>query len=376
MHIVQIAPQIARGSGVAGVAWNLEREWRALGHTVESFTMAQLGRRPAPDSGNRVVRALQRIVEAVDFSVNGTRAAKRFLAERPHAASVCHNAVLTGDIYVNHGVLLASFKARGGVWWRVLRNPLHIFTTVRDRIRYRSRAHRAIVALSQSEVTTLRQVYPRLRPPIHVIPNAVDLERFRPPTDEQRREARAAFNLDDEDRVVIFVGHEFDRKGLHHAIDALGEATTVMLLVVGGNEESIGRMRRRAEARGVADRVLFAGRRGDLPLLFAASDMFTLPSAYEANALVVLEALASGIPVIATPVGFAPEIVRDGVNGALVPADPHELAAAFERFAADAPGARRDACRQSVLPLTWRATAQGYVDLLAELRPELAERAP
>ena len=54
---------------------------------------------------------------------------------------------------------------------------------------------------------------------------------------------------------------------------------------------------------------------------FAAADMFVLPSAYEANALVVLEALACGLPVVATRVGFAPEIIVDGDNGYLVDRD-------------------------------------------------------
>lgn len=371
MHIVQIAPGIAPGTGVAGVAWNLEQQWRALGHTVDSFTMAQLrSGKSRREPRTRVGRALLRIGEAVEFTVLGTRAAKRFLAEHPGAASVCHNAVLAGDVYVNHGVLLASMRARGHWLWRILRNPLHVFTVTRDRIRYRGHTHRAIVALASSEADTLRRTYGRVGPPIRIIPNGVDLERFRPPTPEERRQARELFHLDDEHRVVLFVGHEFDRKGLPLAIAALQHAPTVMLLVVGGNADTIAGMTELARTLGVSERVLFVGKRSDLPQMLAAADMFTLPSAYEANALVVLEALAAGVPVIGTAVGFAPEIIRDGVNGELVPRDAAALAAAFERFALGDVEDRRAACRASVEHLTWRASAEAYIELLSELHPD------
>lgn len=374
MHIVQIAPTIGPGFGVAGVAWNLQQALLARGHTVEAFTRATAARPGARTRllpRTRVTGAVYLTWRAVWFSTIGTRRARRFLAERPDAVSICHNAVMTGDVYVNHGVVAASMHARGGGWWRMLRNPVHVFTYVRDLIRYRGRRHSYVVVLSASEERTLRRVYGPVRPKIEVIPNGVDLDRFHPASLAERQAARSAFRLDDEHRVVLFVGHEFDRKGLQHAIEALVHAPTVLLLAVGGTTESIQAMSALSAELGVADRVLLAGRRTDLPLLLAAADLFTLPSAYEANALVILEALAAGVPVVATPVGYAPEVIRDGVNGYLCSPDPRELADRFELIAATEPGSWVAACRSAAESHGWATVADRYERLAQRV---LAER--
>ncbi|WP_173921764.1 glycosyltransferase family 4 protein [Agromyces sp. Marseille-P2726] len=368
MHIVQIVPIIGPGGGVSGVAWHLEHELRALGHTVESFTYGTARRRAARRMHRpSLFRAFALFRRMVWFTIFGTARARRFLAERPGAISICHNNAMVGDVYVNHGVVSAAMRARGHGLWRMLRNPTHPFTFVRDYIRYRSRIHRAVVALSASEADTLRRTYGQVRPPIAVIPNGVDLDRFRPPTLAERAKAREVFSLDDDDRVVLFIGHEFERKGLNYAIEALAHAPTVMLLVVGGDAASIPKARALAEKHGVAERVLFVGRRHDLPLFFAASDIFVLPSAYEANALVVLEALACGLPVVATPVGFAPELVHDGENGFLVDQDPVKIGNRFEELAAGDPIAYRGRARASVQDRGWDTTAKRYVALLERI---------
>jgi UDP-glucose:(heptosyl)LPS alpha-1,3-glucosyltransferase len=368
MHIVQIVPYIGRGTGVAGVAWNLENEFRSLGHTVESFTMSSARWRPPRRWPRHVLfRALALFRQMVWFSTVGTFRARRFLAQRPDAVSICHNAIMAGDLYVNHGVVGAAMRARGSGVWRMLRNPTHAFTFVRDLIRYRSSIHRGIVALSPSEVDTLNRVYGRVRPPITIIPNGVDLDRFRPPTEGERTHARAQFRLKDEDRVALFVGHEFARKGLEHAISALLHAPTVLLLVAGGNIQAIEGARAHAESVGVAHRVLFMGPRTDLPVFFAASDLFVLPSAYEANALVVLEALAAGLPVIATRVGYAPEVIVDGVNGFLVDRDPAQIGERFQRVADAGREAFSLNARASAEAHGWKATANQYVALLESI---------
>lgn len=370
MHIVQIAPSIGPGSGVAGVAYNLDREFHAMGHTVESFTYAQARTGPErPWPRQPFLRALRLFRRAVWFSAVGTKRARRFLAERPDAVSICHNNVMAGDVYVNHGVVGAAMRARGHGAWRMLRNPTHPFTFIRDLVRYRSRIHRAVVALSASEPDTLRSIYGRVKPPITVIPNGVDLERFRPPTAQERAEARAAFELDDDDRVALFIGHEFSRKGLDVAIDALARAPTVLLMVLGGDGRSIAQARAQAESLGVAERVFLAGPQSQLFRFFASADMFVLPSAYESSGLVLMEALASGLPVLSTAVGYAPELIVDGVNGYLLPRSPVAFADRMEELAAADAAPWRERARASAEPHGWRATAQRYVELLQTLEP-------
>ena len=371
MRIVQIVPFIGPGTGVAGVAWNLEQALRAHGATVERFTLvdAHRGRmRQWPES--RLGARLARGWRVVWFSTVGTRRARAFLATRPDAIVITHNNVMLGDVYVNHGVVLASMRARGHSAWRMLRNPFHIFTFLRDRARYRGRTHRAVVALSQADAAELRRTYGDVRPPIVVIPNGVDLDRFRPPTATERNAARAELGLGDEERVALFVGHEFERKGLTVAIEGLRHAPDVLLLIVGGSDDIIAAANAEAQALGVGERVLFLGPRQHLRPFLAASDLFVLPSAYEANALVVLEALASGLPVVTTAVGFAPEIIDDGVNGFLVDRDPVAVGDRLEELATldDAQLAEwRRRARASVEPYGWPAIARRYLELAEEL---------
>ena len=214
-----------------------------------------------------------------------------------------------------------------------------------------------------------------MRPRVVVIPNGVDLDRFRPPTPEERRRAHATrCSSATRSASPSSSATSSTRKGLSFAIEALRYAPTVLLLVVGGTDDIIAEADAAAQELGVGDRVLFLGPRHDLPLFLAASDMFVLPSAYEANALVVLEALASGLPVVTTPVGFAPEIIVDGENGFLVDRDAREIGERLAQLADEddlvawsrrARGQRRAVRRGA-------AIAERYLELADEL---VAERA-
>lgn len=364
MRIVQIAPFVQKGKGIAGVAWQLDRAFRAAGVESELFTFrtARAGR-PWPGArtpfGMRALRARR----VIWFSTVGTRRARAYLAERPDAVSICHSEAMIGDVYVSHGFESLALRERKSGWWRLLANPVRAFNYLHERHRYRADVHRVVVSLSDSETDALYRGYTTVRPPVQVIPNGVDLEEFRPPSPEDRARARAQFLLPDEARVAILVGHDLLRKGVLTAIEALVHAPTVLLLVVGGDAASIGAAQSRAEDAGVVDRVLFVGVRGDIRELMAASDMFLFPSRYEANALVVLEALACGLPVICTRVGYAPEIVVDGQNGWLVDDDPIEIGDRLEQIAADAVGSWSARTRASVVDYGWDAVAQKYIAL-------------
>ena len=104
-----------------------------------------------------------------------------------------------------------------------------------------------------------------------------------------------------------------------------------------------------------------------------AADTLVLPSAYEANALVLLEALACGLPVVATRVGFAPELVRDGDNGFLV---DRTAAAVGDRLDAvdhldPADRARMSAeARATALRYAWPEIARRYLELVESLRTD------
>jgi UDP-glucose:(heptosyl)LPS alpha-1,3-glucosyltransferase len=372
--VVQIAPDIGPGSGVGGVAHHLEAEWLRTGLDVRRFTMTEARGSwlPEPGPGWRGKAALA--ARVVWFSTVGTVLARSYLRSVPGAVSVCHNDAVVGDVYVNHGILKVAMRARGGYAWRMMRNPMHLFTAARDSLRYRSNVHRVVVNLISEEDVALRDTYPALRPPTVVIGNGVDVERFAPPTEAQRRQARDHVGLRPDDVAVLFVGHEFDRKGLPLVLDAMaGAPERFHLVVVGGTADLVAKLRRSAESRGLAQRLHTVGQVTDPVPYFHAADVFVMPSAYESYGLVVLEALACGVPVVATGVGCVPDVVRDGVDGFVVDRDPEGIRAALLAVAAaDRPGWAR-AARSTAEEHSWTNVASAYLDLL---RSPLVTRAP
>lgn len=172
---------------------------------------------------------------------------------------------------------------------------------------------------------------------VHVIPYGVDAEKFHCAL--SREEAREKLGLPGDRFLVGTVGRLEEQKGQKYLIDAAGrlrrEGREATLLIVGdGREED--RLRERARREGVGDAVLFLGTRRDLPELFRAMDVFAFPSLWEGFPIALLSAMAAGLPVIVTPVGGVPEVVKDGINGLIVPAgDPVALAAAIWRVHED-----------------------------------------
>ncbi|MEG3614415.1 glycosyltransferase family 4 protein [Isoptericola haloaureus] len=370
MRILQIAPTIGPGTGVGAVAHHLEQEWQRRGVRTARFTLEDAGGSwlPAPGSGVRGRLALA--ARVVWFSTVGTVRARRLLAREPGTLSVCHNDVLAGDVYVNHGIVAAAMHARGAFVRRMLRNPLHVLTTVRDAIRYRTGTHRAVVSLTSSERDALRRWYGGLRVPTAVIGNGVDVERFTPPTEADRAEARVRADVPEGATHVVFVGHEFDRKGLDLLLRAAADLPAVHVTVVGGTPDMLADVRRLLARLGTASRVHLAGAVADPRPWLRAADALALPSAYEANALVVLEALACGVPVVATPVGYAPDVVDDGRNGWLVERTVAGVRTGLRAVAAlddDALAAARHAARKTAEQHDWGTVSQQYLDLLEQL---------
>jgi L-malate glycosyltransferase len=154
---------------------------------------------------------------------------------------------------------------------------------------------------------------------IHTIPNGVDLDAFSHRRESAPRESPAGGRA-----RIITVANLRPEKG--H--DTLLAAAARVLEVRPDAEWSIvgdGPLRpaleREAAARGLAGRVHFLGERRDVAALLAASDLFVLPSRWEASPNALIEAMAAGLPVVATRVGGIPELVDDGTTGVLVGVD-------------------------------------------------------
>lgn len=377
MIILQIAPVIGVGTGVGSVAYHLEKEWRLQGHDVRRLELkdAYGGWLPKPGPGLRgkVVLATR----VVWFSTVGTVVARRRIAKLPAGAvSICHNDALAGDIYVNHGVLQTSLAARGHARLRMLRNPLHLFISARDHLRYHGHWHRAVVNLTTADDEALRSVYPRLSVPTWIIGNGVDTDDFRPPTDTERRAIRDRLGVSESDLVTIFVGHEYARKGLWPLLDAISRSgPRHHLVVVGGDSNMVKELRSRAVQTGCAARCHAVGATDPRPYLWAA-DALAQPSAYESYGLVVTEALASGVPVITTRVGVAVDVVEHGVTGFFTDATVENLSEQLRTLEGADLGSMRIAARRVAEQHAWRHKATAYLSRLVHLVAPSPERRP
>jgi glycosyltransferase involved in cell wall biosynthesis len=169
---------------------------------------------------------------------------------------------------------------------------------------------------------------------VQVISNGIDTGRFRPAP--SRQEARAALGLPDKP-LVLYTGRLDAEKDmgtwLHAAQQVLSRLD--VLFVAGGQGTDRPRLEKLAVDLGIRARVLFPGYYPieQLPLLYQAADVYCITSAVELQSITTLEALASGLPVVAANARALPELVHDGVNGYLAPpGDAHRFAAALERI--------------------------------------------
>jgi glycosyltransferase involved in cell wall biosynthesis len=173
--------------------------------------------------------------------------------------------------------------------------------------------------------------------PVRLIYNGVDLDRY----DHQEPccTLRDDYGMEPGSQIVGVIARLEPEKGHQTLIDAwpivLRDVPDAYLLIVGEGSER-GALERRAAARRVAHRVVFTGRRDDVPAVTAALDVAVLPSRREAQGLSILEAMALSRPVVASDVGGIPEMIDDGVTGLLVPHDnPPALAGAIVRLLTD-----------------------------------------
>ncbi|MDQ0321103.1 glycosyltransferase involved in cell wall biosynthesis [Pararhizobium capsulatum DSM 1112] len=171
------------------------------------------------------------------------------------------------------------------------------------------------------------------------IHNGIEAGRF--PTDRDRASAiRHTFGIEDSHPLIVTVARLVWFKGLHDLIDAaalvLEKEPNARFLIVGSGPQ-LDELRAKTVALGIADRVIFAGERRDVPDILSAADIFALTSVSEGLPISILEAMAAGLPVVATDVGGISELVAEGETGFLVPArEPREIANRILRLTADA----------------------------------------
>lgn len=205
---------------------------------------------------------------------------------------------------------------------------------------------------------------------IGVVPCGVDLDLFRP---LNKTAVRRKLGLDLGAPTVLFVGRFDPVKGIDRllaAISHLRHIPDLQLLIAGGDGRRTAehrRLREQARQLNIGRRVRFVGRidQAELPPYYNAADLLVLPSHYESFGLVTLEALACGTPVVATPVGAAPEILQPGLTGLTVEdGSPGRLARGIETvlYRLDRGSLSPGKIRSSVRPYRWATIAESVLD--------------
>jgi UDP-glucose:(heptosyl)LPS alpha-1,3-glucosyltransferase len=229
-----------------------------------------------------------------------------------------------------HRGFLQRLGAEGGLarrlWQKV--SLYHRSLLALERRQYAAHRLQSIIAVSAEVKRDIMANYPVDGAKIAVLYNGVDLNRFHPAKGREFGAAvRARWNIPVDAPLVLFVGSGFRRKGLDRllAIWNLPELAKLYLLVV-GSDARFGSYQARAAAR-APGRIIFAGRQDDIENYYAAADLAALPALQEAFGNVVLEALASGLPVLVSRGVGAAEVFAGSIAGSVVdrPDDPVEL---------------------------------------------------
>ena len=383
-EITQVVQEFSTDGGTETVAWELQRAWGKMGVPSVVFASVVDGdgagapiRPVAPWLARMPTRGMLRHAGRLIVVPGFTLAATLAVRARRKTVVLSHGDCLSGDVLVVHAVNKVNLleKQRAGKYSWML-NPMHLWVAARDRWMIGGLRYRIIVAVSNRVKQELMEHYHVPSGRIRIIPNGIALDRF-VADPAGGRAIRTAFGIPADGRLLLFVGHEFSRKGLAHAAGALPllDANT-WLLVVGANDPEP--YRRLAGA--AASRMIFAGPRRDMPALYSAADAFLFPTAYESFSLVCMEAMACGVPIFATAVGGIEDYIRDDFNGMTIPQDATGIAKIVGPILAD--DAKLAKLAQGALSTAehygWDAVAARYRDMLLEVwtekvRPDYAE---
>jgi UDP-glucose:(heptosyl)LPS alpha-1,3-glucosyltransferase len=380
--ILQVTREIGLGGGSECVAFELHRAWLAKG--LDARVLTSNATEPEARAGITIVaswlngwnvvarsRHLATLIAVPLFTLYATFCVRRM---RGTKVVVSHGDSLIGDICVMHAVNSASLaeKRRAGYYGWMF-NPINLWVALRDRWMLRGSRYRRIVAISERVRSQLKHYHHVPDERIVTIPNGINLARFNPDNAQSRAEVRRSFGVAEDVPLVLFVGNQYRLKGLEFAIRALVEMKTeAILLVVGG--DTAAPFKQLAQELAVGDRVIFAGTRSDLPTIYPAADAFVLPTLYEAFSLVCLEAMASGLPVLAASVGGIEDYLKDGVNGFHIQRDARDIAGKLDRLLTDPDlHARiRDAALETAANYSWGKIADQYLALFEEVTAEKA----
>jgi len=311
-------PKWLGGTEIA--TWNIAKYLAGRGHEVHVITTWDTGlQRESLEDGFHVhrLRYLKaRFLGPLLFSLKALLALRKIKPDIVHAQSMLPGlCALIAKKVLSKPYLLSELAM---VYFpSLLQNQI---------LRLALRNADAVIALTEDMKNEIRKI---CRRDIYVLPNGIDLERFE---GLLKDEMRAKLQVKTDERLVIFVGRFRPEKGVEYLIKAMeiisqkDRSIRLVLVGEGPEEKNLKSLTEQLKLKGCVE---FVGQIPNerVPEYMVASDVFVLPSLSEGFPIVILEAMASGLPIVATKVTGLPEIVKDGENGLLVePRNPQQIA--------------------------------------------------
>jgi len=322
MNVALSFPGCNRRGGVERIIYECARYLSGRGHEVTVFAN-QFEKNGAPVSYRHVeIPRTLKMLRPVVFHQACTRAMRdsRFDAHGTFGC-VCPE----GGVYWAqsvHAAWLEKARALRPPWsvarWKQALNPAHPMLLNLEKRHFTKGGYRRIIALTEEVKGDLQHYYGVPPADVDVVPNGFAPEEFNIARSRELREpVRKELGFSPESKVIVFVANELDRKGypaLLRAVESMGDPRVRILVA--------GRM-----APAPHPLVKYVGSTSEVARYYAAADVFGLPTLYEAWGLVIIEAMATGLPVLTSRLAGASVAVREGETGALLnnPTDESEI---------------------------------------------------
>ncbi|MBP6404056.1 MAG: glycosyltransferase family 4 protein [Ramlibacter sp.] len=262
---------------------------------------------------------------------------------------------------VRHNLLAGRTGVRLALAWiKIALSPRLITYVALEAARFRAQPGQQVVVTSDNLRAEVLQAYPHAAPLLSVVTPGVTL----PGPGMGKAAAREALGLPQQGRLLLFVANDYARKGLDGLLQALAALPPDVCLAVVGNPAGIPAFKARAQALGVAGRVHFLGALKSVDPAYRAADVLVHPTLEDTFAMVVLEAMAHGLPVVVSGPAYCgiASLLTHGHDALLLddPRDAAAIAAALGQLLGDAALAvgMGAAARRSAQGHSWDAAAR------------------
>jgi len=351
---------------------------QALGRRGHEVSLVAAALKPQVEVTSPTVEAPYRTVLLKGGGITRTRRYRRFVDSldehlKTETYDIVHAMlpVRQCDVYHPHAGIAASGARKANAIF----NPRRRAMADVERALIDGPNAPTVITLSNYVERNLREFYPTAQ--TATLFNAVDLDKFDPTQHPEAGMAiRQELSIPNDAVVALMIAQDFERKGLRQAIEALSLVNDARLRLVVVGKESTAPYRRLAERLAVQARVTFAGPTGKPYAYYQAADLFVLPTKHDPCSLVVLEALAMGVPVISTTFNGATEVMTQGEHGVILP-DPLDVAALANALRSMTDNDVRHAMHHACLTLRPRLAYETHLDhLLAIYHPITRNRPP